>query len=103
MDTLYKTYLSYFGDNKKQADNFTKAIKFAEKHNVHVAYSNQAFQYWLILHFEDHQGGGMNRKDYSDKINKYLKPFGVIYDGDSNKFVTEKFFEILDGVDNKNK
>ncbi|MGN6417310.1 MAG: RloB domain-containing protein [Pseudobacter sp.] len=35
--------------------------------NIQIAYSNQAFEYWLILHFEDHQGGKIDRNDYHKK------------------------------------
>ena len=90
-------------DNPKQALNFNDAIKLAEKHNFGVAYSNQSFEYWLILHFNDHQGGCMHRDDYNEKINDLLKPFNVTYDGNDSKVVTEDFFELLDGIDEKTK
>lgn len=75
------------------------AIQIAAAQNFQVAYSNQSFEYWLILHFDDHQGGKMHRKDYNEKINKLLKPFGVTHDGSGNKKVSEDFFELLDGFD----
>lgn len=59
--------------------------------------------YWLILHFEDHQGGGMHRKDYNEKINKLLQPFKVAYDGNGSKVVEEDFFEVLNRIDEKTK
>lgn len=82
-------------------DDFNNAIILAEANHCGVAYSNQSFEYWLILHFDDHQGGGMHRNNYNNKINKLLKPFGVTYDGKSSKTVTEDFFELLDGKDKK--
>jgi RloB-like protein len=82
-------------------NDFNNAIQIAQAQNFGVAYSNQSFEYWLILHFDDHQGGGMHRKDYNDKINELLKPFDVTYDGNANKKVSEDFFELLDGVDTK--
>ena len=88
-------------DNPKHAKNFNDAVKLAERNGFGVAYSNQAFEYWLILHFDDHQGGGMNRIDYNNKINQLLKPFGLTYDGESNKIITEEIFEVLDGIDKK--
>ena len=88
-------------NNPKQAENFNKAVFFAEKNKIEVAYSNQAFEYWIILHFEDHQGGKMNRKDYNNVINKYLKPFGLEYNGEKDKYITEEIFDILDGIDSK--
>ena len=88
-------------DNPKQSQNFNSAIKLAEKENFGIAYSNQAFEYWIILHLDDHQGGGMNRTDYNKKLNSLLKPFGTTYDGNDRKIITEEIFEILDGVDEK--
>ena len=88
-------------DNFNQAKNFNDAVTLAEKKGFGVAYSNQAFEYWLILHFDDHQGGGMNRNDYNNKINQLLKPFRLTYDGESNKIITEEIFEVLDSIDKK--
>jgi hypothetical protein len=88
-------------DNPKQAKNFNDAVTLAESKGYGIAYSNQAFEYWLIIHFDDHQGGGMNRNDYNNKINQLLKPFGLTYDGEGNKIITEDFFEVLDGIDKK--
>jgi hypothetical protein len=88
-------------DNPNQAKNFNDAVTLAERKGFGVAYSNQAFEYWLILHFDDHQGGGMNRNDYNNKINQLLKPFRLTYDGESNKIITEEIFEVLDGIDEK--
>ncbi|HOE39672.1 MAG TPA: RloB family protein [Bacteroidales bacterium] len=85
-----------FNDN-----DFNTAIKIAVANNFGVAYSNQSFEYWLILHFNDHQGGGMHRNSYNDKINEHLKPFKVTYDGNGTKLIEEDFFELLDGIDDK--
>lgn len=83
--------------------DFNDAIQIAKSNNFGVAYSNQAFEYWLILHFNDHQGGGMHRNDYNDRINSLLKPYKVKYDGNGTKIVEEDFFELLDGFDEKTK
>lgn len=82
-------------DNLKQAKNFNDAIKLADKNGFGIAYSNQAFEYWLIIHFDDHQGGGMNRSDYNNKINQLLKPFELTYDGEGNKIITEEILKCL--------
>ncbi|MEQ6122106.1 RloB family protein [Reichenbachiella sp. MALMAid0571] len=81
--------------------DFNNAIAIAKANNFGVAYSNQAFEYWIILHFDDHQGGGMHRDDYNSKINKLLKPYKVTYDGTNSKMITEEIFELLDGIDEK--
>ena len=69
--------------------------------DFNYAISNQAFEYWLILHFDDHQGGGMHRNDYDEKINTLLKPYNLSYDGKNSKIISEDFFELLDGIDEK--
>ncbi|NJN77445.1 MAG: RloB domain-containing protein [Saprospiraceae bacterium] len=78
-------------------ENFNNAISIAESYRFHVAYSNQAFEYWLILHFEDHQGGGMNRSDYCKKLNTYLAQFEMSYDCDG-KMITQELFDILTSI-----
>lgn len=85
-----------FSDN-----DFNNAIAMAEANEFGVAYSNQAFEYWLILHFDDHQGNGMHRNDYHKKINSLLKPYNFTYDGSGSKIITEDIFEILSGFDPK--
>ena len=82
-------------------NDFNNAIILAKASNFGVAYSNQAFEYWLILHFNDHQGGGMHRNDYDKKINELIKEHKVHYDGKKSKLINEDFFELLDGVDKK--
>lgn len=88
-------------DNPKQTQNFNNAIKMATANGFGVAYSNQAFEYWLLLHFEDHQGGAMNRDRYEGKINSYINKLGANYDGDGDKIVSEEFFELLMSIDAK--
>lgn len=88
-------------DNPNQATNFNNAIILAEARGFGVAYSNQAFEYWIILHFNDHQGGGMPRTIYDETINGLLKEYGVRYDGKNSKIITEEIFELLDGIDDR--
>ncbi len=88
--------------DKDDFSDFDKAIKIAEKNKFKVAYSNQAFEYWIILHFEDHQGVAMDRKDYNNKINKHLESFCVQYDGKKSKCITEKIFSLLNDIDDVN-
>lgn len=81
--------------------DFNNAISVAEANGFGVAYSNQAFEYWILLHFNDHQGGGMHRDEYNNKLNESLKAFDVLYDGKKSKIVTEEIFDLLDGVDDR--
>lgn len=90
-----------FDKDSNSAQNFNGAISLANSLNYGIAWSNQAFEYWLILHFEDHQGGGMNRSEYNNKINKYINPLGAVFDGETNKKISDKFFNLLIGIDPK--
>ncbi len=81
--------------------DFNSAIKLATQNSFKVAYSNQAFEYWIILHFNDHQGGGMLRTLYDKLINEYLSPFGILYDGKKSKIITDDIFDILESIDLK--
>lgn len=86
-------------DNPSQASDFNEAIKLAKKNGFGVAYSNQAFEYWIILHFNDHQGGLMDRRQYGQKINESLAQYSVYYDFTGCKLITNEIFELLDGID----
>lgn len=77
--------------------NFNNAINKATAHGIKVAWSNQAFEYWFILHFMDHQGGGMHRDGYYDLINQHIGKYGEKYDKDS-KNVSRKMFDILAAI-----
>jgi len=82
-------------DNAYQAPNFNQAVALCHKYGFGAAYSNQAFEYWLLLHFEDHQGGSMLRTDYEAKLNGYLAPYHIVYDGSGSKLVSLEIFKRL--------
>lgn len=102
-ESSYDQVWCVFDKDDFSENDFNNAILMAEANGFDVAYSNQAFEYWLILHLDDHQGAGMNRSNYNKKINDLLRPFGINYDGERSKKVDEKFFEVLDGIDYKTK
>ena len=77
-------------DNK----DFEDAIRLALSLKYKVAYTNQAFEYWFVLHFIDHQGNAMPRTDYAEQINKHLKQHGAEYDPKS-KHISDEMFDVL--------
>lgn len=81
------------------ANNFNNAIARAEAHGLQVAYSNQAFEYWLLLHFENHDGRPLPRTDYMDRLNTYLEPFGLHYDGTGSKLIGPELFALLQAAE----
>jgi hypothetical protein len=71
------------------ANDFNNAIISAKNKGFKVAYSNEAFELWYVLHFE-FLNAGINRKDYVKKLNgalskQYLKNSETIYDELLNK------------------
>lgn len=72
------------------------AVDAARAKGYKIACSNQAFEYWLLLHFKDHQGQAMNRSVYCRELNNLIGELkaGVRYDCDS-KYITDDLFELL--------
>jgi hypothetical protein len=84
-------------ESPKKSENFNNFVAKARSLGFGVAYSNQGFEYWLLLHFEHHLGEPMHRDLYADKINLHLAPHRLKYDKD--KIVTSEFFEVLQAID----
>lgn len=90
-------------DNPNQLKNFNEAIFLAAKNNIKVAYSHQAFEYWLLLHFNDYQGEPMNRNLYKKQLNKFLSKFGLKYDDSDDergKSISNEFFDVMLSYEN---
>ena len=52
-------------------ESFEKAIQRAAENKMHVAYSNQAFELWYVLHFE-YLNTAIDRNAYIEKLTHYL-------------------------------
>ena len=57
--------------NPYDKDNFNKAIQLAKTNQIKVAYSNDAFEIWYILHFNYHQAA-WRRNRYEGELTKLL-------------------------------
>lgn len=99
--TKYDQVWCVFDKDDFDDDDFNTAINLANQNDFGVAYSNQAFEYWIILHFNDHQGGGITRDLYDKLINKHLKAFDLKYDGKRSKNISEDMFDILESIEKK--
>ena len=53
------------------ADHFDNAIRMAEAEGYHVAYSNEAFELWYLLHFS-YNTSAMNRADFERRLSSCL-------------------------------
>jgi hypothetical protein len=66
------------------AEQFNRALAMAQKENINVAYSNESFELWYLLHFH-YYNTAITRADYIKKLtdllgHKYEKNSDSIYD-----------------------
>ncbi|MEG4245380.1 RloB family protein [Microcoleus sp. MON2_D6] len=57
--------------NPNDAQNFNAAINIAQNNGIKVAYSNDAFELWYLLHFH-YYNAAISRKDYQNMLTKLL-------------------------------
>jgi hypothetical protein len=57
--------------NPHDAKNFNAAINLAQTNGIKVAYSNDAFELWYLLHFH-YYNTGISRKDYKNMLTNQL-------------------------------
>lgn len=59
------------GNNPKDLELFNAALIEAKKNKIKVAYSNDAFELWYLLHF-NYYDTAMSRQDYIHKLNDLI-------------------------------
>ncbi|PSB31147.1 RloB domain-containing protein [filamentous cyanobacterium Phorm 46] len=57
--------------NPNDSQNFNSAITLARNNGIDVAYSNDAFELWYLLHFDFHNTG-ISRQRYQNMLTKLL-------------------------------
>lgn len=92
LDDANQVWCVFDVDNFLQEGKLIAALNLAEKRGVKIAYSNIAFEVWLISHFEKCKAS-YKLADYEKVINKYLKENGskATYQK-SDKNLLEKIF-----------
>ncbi len=60
-----------FDKDSFPVENFNNALSLAEQHEIQVAYSNEAFELWYLLHFDYHDSA-MSRDTYKIRLSKRL-------------------------------
>ena len=68
---IYDQCWVVFDKDDFPAKDFNQAIVFAEKNGFRVAYSNQAFEYWFLLHYNLYTGA-IHRSQYKDMLTKLI-------------------------------
>lgn len=69
---LFDQYWVVFDKDDFPSQDFNEAIRLAEANDFRVAYSNQAFEYWFLLHFNMYRGY-IHRNDYAQMLSQLMK------------------------------
>ncbi len=80
----YDSVWCVFDRDSFPSQNFNDALEKAKFHNLSVAYSNEAFEIWYLLHF-NYYDTRISRADYCEKLSelitsKYTKNSADIYE-----------------------
>lgn len=86
---VYDHYWVVFDKDATPNQKFNEAIRLAEDSGFHVAYSNQAFELWFLLHF-DFLSGPMHRRQYTSRLTALL---GFPYKKEAN--TAKLLFKVL--------
>jgi len=57
--------------DKDEFEDFDEAIFYAYKNGINTAFSNKAFEYWFLIHYEKTYRS-MNIKDLIEKLSSYI-------------------------------
>lgn len=66
--------------DKDDFTDFDDAIRLARENGFHVAWSNQAFEFWLYLHFY-YCDSALHRDDWCEKLDVLFKERGIREEG----------------------
>ncbi len=76
---------------QQDKNKFKKSLEVAEKNNIKIAYSNECFELWFLLHFNLVESA-ISRADYNKKLKKFFKNLNFDYAKNSD----EIFSHLLD-------
>lgn len=101
----YDRVWAVFDKDSFKSNSFNSAIKKAASHNIHCAWSNEAFELWYLLHFHD-RITAMSRKDYKNaieqcinsKLSKSKKKFTYKKNDISFKSLLDKYGSVDDAI-----
>jgi RloB-like protein len=78
----YDQYWAVFDKDETTDQDFARAIELAEANNIHAAWSNQAFECWIILHFREFKHS-CHRNDYEPMLRQYIPNYSVSGKGEA--------------------
>ncbi|MCP4217028.1 MAG: RloB domain-containing protein [bacterium] len=68
----YSQVWSVFDKDSFSMQDFNAAIALAKREKIEVAYTNEAFELWYLLHFNSYESG-ISRTEYKRMLSKLLK------------------------------
>ncbi|AMJ66505.1 RloB family protein [Hymenobacter sp. PAMC 26628] len=97
----YQQVWCVFDKDDTEPGPFHAAIQRARDNGVEVAYSNQAFEFWFLLHFTDHQGNNLSRIACGKQVQKLITTADprVSYNPGKGKHVSRQLFDLLEADD----
>ncbi|MEN8217106.1 MAG: RloB family protein [Pseudomonadota bacterium] len=67
-------------ENETKINRFNDAFKFAERENLQIAYSNEAFELWLLLHITYlEESKPLSRRKIYDKLQSQIIKYADKY------------------------
>ena len=96
----YDSIWAVFDKDQNAPETFHKAIEKAENENIKIAWSNEAFEIWYILHFQ-YLESSISRSQYKNIIEK------VITEKSNTKFrytkSTKNMYELITSLGDQSK
>lgn len=86
-ETPYDAVWAVFDKDDFSNSDFDNAIAIAESEGINVAWSNEAFELWYLLHFQ-YRNTSMSREDYKNAISKAVNESALYKE--SKKYVYAK-------------
>jgi len=74
--------------------NFNAAIDCAKDNDIEVAYSNETFEIWYLLHF-DYRDTAMSRSEYETALTERLRKLDFISDNQKYRKNSETMYDDL--------
>ena len=76
-DNPFDSVWAVFDKDSFADKDFNAAIEMAKQHDIHTAWSNEAFELWYVLHFQ-YRNTAMSRTEYKAEITKRVNEAGFL-------------------------
>ncbi|KHD05587.1 hypothetical protein PN36_07005 [Candidatus Thiomargarita nelsonii] len=90
-------------ENETKINRFNDAFKIAERENIQIAYSNEAFELWLLLHISYiEESKPLSRSEIYAKLQSQIRKSAKKYnDYEYDHYKANKIVEIINEIGNE--